>query len=78
MFTFGCADIAHARQSMQASLLSLKRNIDFIESTSVNYVFLCHDSAKRASTMALAAPSVRQNKEKLRFLWFCARLSVPL
>ena len=32
-----------------------------------NFVFLCHDSAIRASTMALAAPSVRKNPNKFGF-----------
>ena len=41
--------------------------LGYAESTFVNYVFLCHDSAKRASTMALAAPSVRQTKRKIVF-----------
>ena len=58
--------------------LSLIRNFGFAESTSVNYVFLFHDSAIQVYLMAFAAPSVRQNKEKQAFLWFCARLSVTL
>ena len=32
----------------------------YAESTHANFVFLCPDSAKRASTMTLAAPSVRK------------------
>ena len=50
----------------------------FAEDTFVNYVFLCHDSAKHASMMALAAPSVRKNKKKQDFLWFFPHLIVSL
>ena len=48
------------------------------ESTSVNYVFLCHDSAIRASTIALAAPSVRKHKQIQVFVWYFTHLIVPL
>ena len=50
----------------------------FAEDTFANYVFLCHDSAKHASMMALAAPSVRKNKKKQDFLWFFPHLIVSL
>ena len=35
--------------------------IDFVEGTSVNNVFLSHDSAIQAHLIAFAAPSVRKN-----------------
>ena len=70
---FDFVDIAHARQLMQASLLSLKRNFDFVEDTLVNYVFLSRDSAIQTRLMAFAAPSVRQNKKKT--LFFCSVLA---
>ncbi|MBP5355545.1 MAG: hypothetical protein J6Z10_01655, partial [Prevotella sp.] len=42
-------------------LFPLNRNFGFAELTHVNFVFLCYDSAKHASMMALAAPSVWKN-----------------
>jgi hypothetical protein len=48
-------------------LCSLNRTFGFTEGTHVNFVFLCHDSAKHASMMALAAPSVRKNPNKFGF-----------
>ena len=38
-----------------------ERTFGYAELTPVNYVFLCHDSAIRVNTMALAVPSVRKN-----------------
>ena len=45
--------------------ISMQNDHGFTEGTLVNFVFLYPDSAKRASTMALAAPSVRKWKEIL-------------
>ena len=52
--------------------------LTFVEGTFVDYVFLCHDSAKHASMMALAAPSVRKYKKNKIFFWYFAHLFVPL
>ena len=44
------------------------RNFGFAEVTHVNFVFLRHfNSAKHASMMALAAPSVRKSSNKFGF-----------
>ena len=42
-------------------MLTTFRTSGCAKGTHVNFVFLCHDSAKHASMMALAAPSVRKN-----------------
>ena len=39
----------------------------FYTANFVDFVFVCHDSAIRASTMAFAAPSVRKNPNKFGF-----------
>ena len=52
----------------------------FAEDTFANYVFLCHDSAKHASMMALAAPSVRKNSNIFGFSltksYLCIRIEL--
>ena len=48
-------------------MLTTFRTSGCAKGTHVNFVFLCHDSAKHASMMALAAPSVRKNSNKFGF-----------